>query len=427
MNSTDPVVLVIGGGARQYRGYLLSSAATRHALWSFDAAEPSWQRELLAGWTVVDALDADAVLAAAIRLADSRPVAGVLSWDEALVENTARVADALGLPGATARGARNCRDKHSTRAVLTAAGVAQPAYGFADTEPDAVRIAERIGHPVVVKPRGMGASIGVVLARNGPEVRSAFRDADGVSRQGAAPFRGGALVEEYLTGEEISVDAAVVDGEYLPMFLARKHVGMFPHFEELGHTVDPADALLADADLMHMLATAHRALGLRFGITHTEVKLTPRGPVIVEVNGRLGGDLIPYVGRLATGVDPGVAMVDVATGRHPDLTPARARVVGVRFGYPPQDCVVRSVSVPTATPGLLSAVPLVEPGTTLRLPPGGYIARHSYVICTAGSAAECATRLEASISQVHLTWRTAPPPDGAIATTCTNLVAQPAR
>jgi biotin carboxylase len=416
MNTPEPVVLLIGLGKRAYREYLLHSAAARHRLWLLDSDEPRWAGSYLAGWTRGDVLDRDLVLDAARRVADRRGVAGVLSWDELLIENTAYVADALGLPGATPAGVRGCRDKHRTRQALHGAGLPQPGFAWVTSAADAVRAAGRIGYPVVVKPRGIGASIGVVLARDEDEVRSAFHVADGVSQEAAPAYRGGALVEEYLAGEEISVDAAVFDGEYRPMFLARKDVGLFPHFEETGHTVDPADPLLRDERLVGMLAAAHRVIGLRYGVTHTEVKLTRRGPVIVEINGRLGGDLIPLLGRLATGIDAGVVAVDVATGRRPGLTPTRPgghRVVGIRFGYPSRDCEVLSVDVPPATePELLRAEALAEPGSTLRLPPNGYVARHSYVICAGHTRQECRTRLDRAIERVHLQWRPAPPPAG---------------
>lgn len=170
------------------------------------------------------------------------------------------------------------------------------------------------------------------------------------------------------------MDGAVVDGEYTPMFVARKTVGMHPYFEELGHLVSSADELLADPALRSTLARAHGAIDFRYGITHTELKLTERGPVIVEVNGRLGGDLIPLLAKFATGVDPGAAAVDVALGMRPHLPhEAEPRWVGVRFGYPKQDCVVESVSVPDSlrNNGILAADRLVEPGARLRLPPHG--------------------------------------------------------
>lgn len=417
--ANDGMVLVIGCGMQRYREYLLSSAATRRELWLFNANEPTWQRGYLAGSTVLDLYDRDAVVAAARELAVKRRVVGVLSWDETLIVTAAHVAEALGLPGPGVDGIEGCRDKHRTRRLLAAAGLPQPAFAWASSEQDAMAAAERIGYPVVVKPRGMGASIGVVLAEDEAEVRSAFHIAEDSSYDGATSYQGGALVEEYLRGQEISVDSAVVDGECLPMFLARKSVGMYPYFEELGHIVDPGDPLLSDPALLHVLRAAHEAIGLGFGITHTEVKLTERGPVIVEVNGRLGGDLIPLLGLLATGIDPGVAVVDVATGGRPDLTVDRRRPVGIRFGYPPQDCVVESVSVaePDEASGLLRTAVLADAGTELRLPPGGYLARYAYAICTGADPSAVAAALTSAIGRMRLGWRATEPRPLADATT----------
>jgi hypothetical protein len=112
----------------------------------------------------------------------------------------------------------------------------------------------------------------------------------------------------------------------LPMFLARKQVGYPPYFEELGHVVDAADPLLSDDDVLHVLRHAHSALGFTDGMTHTELKLTPAGPMIVEVNARLGGGLIPYLGMRASGMDPGLAAAAVACGQPPVLIADRQLV-----------------------------------------------------------------------------------------------------
>lgn len=405
MSLADGVVLVVGCGMRPYREYLLSSAAVRHPLWLFNASELTWQREHVRGGRVLDLLDRDAVLAAARELAATTPVLGVLSWDEALIVTTAHVAHELGVPGAGITAIEGCRDKFRSRRVLTAAGVVQPRFDFVQDETQAVAAAERIGYPVVVKPRGMGAGIGVVLASDANAVREAFHAAERSSLMGATAYQGGALVEEYLTGPEISVDGAVVDGEYTPLFVARKTVGMHPYFEEFGHVVNAADELLADPRLLATLALAHRAIEFRHGVTHTEVKLTERGPVIVEINGRLGGDLIPLLARFATGIEPGAVAVDVALGVHPEVPPGtEGRCVGVRFGYPPQDCVVESVSVPECWPGngVLAAAALAEPGTRMKLPPAEFISRYAYVICAGSNPDDCAAVLDKALSQVRL-------------------------
>ncbi|MFD5661070.1 ATP-grasp domain-containing protein [Streptomyces hirsutus] len=398
----DGVILLIGCGMRKYREYLLAGAAATHPVWLFTGEEPDWQTPYLTGHTVVDVTDRAAVSAAARELAGRVPVRGVLSWDETLIVTTAHVAEALGLPGAGVDGVEGCRDKFRSRRLLTGAGVAQPRYAWADTAEEALAAAETIGCPVVVKPRGMGASIGVVLAADAGEVAEAFRTADEAGRIGAESYRGGALVEEYLEGPEISIDAAVVDGEYHPMFVARKQIGLFPYFEEIGHHVAADDPLRTDETLLGMLRAAHRAIGYGYGITHTEVKLTARGPVIVEINGRLGGDLIPHLGQLATGIDPARAAVRAALGLRPDFSDTVHRSVGIRFNYPPEDCEVVSVTLPTEAEGLLAAEVLVEPGAELRLPPNGYIARHSYVVATGADRAETAARLDAAAARVGL-------------------------
>lgn len=412
------VLLVIGSGLRLYREYLVRSAAARARAAGLDLVlinnlRPTWQHDYFTEITVVNVFDFALLAATAREVASRRSVVGVLCWDEPLVTTAAELADEFGVPGLSLPGVRGCRDKLRTRSVLTAAGLPQPGFQLTSTVDEARAAAALIGYPVVVKPRALGASMGVVLATDETELDRAFAIASAASLVGD-DFHGTALVEGYAVGPEISVDAAVYKGEYLPMFVARKQTGPHPYFEEEGHLVDAADPLLHDEELRDVLATAHHALEIENGITHAEVRLTDRGPLIIEVNGRLGGDLIPFLGLTATGVDPGEVLVDIATGQRPDITPIRRSVAGIRFGYPAQDCVVRSVTVPTEAPGLVTAARMVEPGTSLRLPPGGYIARHSFVVCAANDPATCAERLAAASALVDVDAEPlAPPAPGA--------------
>lgn len=415
MKGTRGALLVIGSGLKLYREYLVRSAAAR--AWSaglelvlVNNLRPTWQHEYFTDITVVNVFDHGLLAAAARELAAAHLVVGVMCWDEPLVMPAAELAEEFGVPGLTIAGVHGCRDKHRTRTVLSAAGLHQPGFEMTGTVAQARAAAARIGYPVVVKPRALGASIGVVFAAGEAELDGAFRTASDASLIGDEPFRGGAIVEGYASGPEISVDAAVHKGEYLPMFVARKQTGLHPYFEEVGHVVDAADPLLHDEALMEMLDRAHRELGVENGITHAEVRLTDQGPLIIEVNGRLGGDLIPFLGKTATGIDPGEVLVDVATGRRPHLVATRQAVAGIRFGYPERDCRVRAISLPSGAPGLVLAAAMVEPGTELRLPPGGYIARHSFVICQADDPAGCAGRLETAAARVQVDTEPLPPP-----------------
>uniref|UniRef100_UPI0034E0364A ATP-grasp domain-containing protein n=1 Tax=Streptomyces flavofungini TaxID=68200 RepID=UPI0034E0364A len=408
-------VLVVGSGTQEYREYRLRSAALRADLWLLDTAAPTWQSPHLAGATEVDPTDLNALTRAARAVADQRKVLGVFCYDEALILPAAQVAEALGLPGPSVTAVRNCRDKHRTRALLRDVGLPQPRFALVADLAEAAAAAEWIGYPVVVKPRGLGASRGVALVRSADDLAGLFADARAAHYPGVPTYRAGILVEEYLEGPEISVDGVVHEGRYTPMFLARKEVGLFPYFEETGHMVSAGDPLLTDPSLRWVLAATHRALRVDDAVTHTEVRLTTRGFVVIEVNGRLGGDLIPYLGSLATGIDPGLAAADVAVRARPGLDAVRARTTGIRFLYPPEHCRVDEVAVPEpgAVPGLLRAVALAGPGDELRLPPLDYLQRYAYVLCEADTPAECAARLDAAAERVHLVGRPLPADPGA--------------
>jgi biotin carboxylase len=278
---------------------------------------------------------------------------------------------------------------------------------------EALKVAELLGYPVVLKPRAMAASLGVVRVDTPEELTERFPFVIGTTVPGAWQYDV-VLVEEYLTGPEISVDAAVYHGDVLPMFLAHKEVGYPPYFEEVGHVVDAADPLLEDPDVLRVVRDAHAALGFTDGMTHTELKLTPAGPKVVEVNARLGGDLIPYLGLRTSGMDPGLAAADVACGERPVPAPDRSLVGAVRFFYVDEDMTVGAVEVDRS--GLPDAVDrvviLAEPGDKVSPPPKGTLwGRVAYATAVAETAAECADALDAV--EAALTIRPAEPARGA--------------
>lgn len=133
----------------------------------------------------------------------------------------------------------------------------------------------------------------------------------------------GLLLEEPLTGYRISVETAVHGGEMFPLCLARS--------VESGHYVHADDPLLHDPELIRLLHDAHRALGFADSMTHTEIMMTDEGPKIIEVNAWLGGDLVPYLGWQATGVDIALVAAAVACGRLPPVSASLKRVAAIRF------------------------------------------------------------------------------------------------
>ena len=369
-----PHLLLISTGDRLFREYLLGSICRQYRIHLFLAAPPQWETGYVDAVTVLaDTMDAAEMTAAARALDGRDPIDGVLCWDEARVLAAAEVAQALGLPGGDPQMVLRCRDKRQTRESLDAAGVPQPRSVPVQTVDQAVRAASEIGYPVVLKPRALAASLGVVLVADERELRGRFSFARDTTVPGALSYDVGVLVEEFAAGPEISVDCVVFQGEVMPMFLAHKEVGYPPYFEEVGHLVDGADPLLADPGFRQLVEQAHKALGFTDGVTHSEFRLTPTGPKLIEVNARLGGDLIPYLGLRATGIDPGLAAAAVACGRRPELVTGGSRFGAVRFCYVEHEMTIADIEFDSARlpAGVDLAVVRAQPGSvTLRRPPG---------------------------------------------------------
>lgn len=408
------LLVLITTGPRLYREYLLRSIAGRYPVHLITTTEPTWETPYLDGFTVLPRIDAGTAVATVRELAAHRTVAGVLTWNESHTVHAALAARAIGRPGPLPTAALRCRDKFGTRTALAAHGVPQPRFELVADVHQAEVAAKRLGYPVVLKPRAGVASEGVVRVDDVEQLADHFEASRGRPADDVPVFVEAVLVEEYLQAPEISVDCIVRHGRVTPIFLARKEIGFAPFFEETGHLVDGADPLPADPGLLDVLRRTHAALEYTDGWTHTELKLTATGPAVIEVNGRLGGDLIPYLGLLATGIDPGLVAAAVAAGQAPPLTPSRASVAGIRFFYPPwPDAVVRSVTFAPGEqlPEVDLMLPLVEGGDVISPPGKGLMdGRIALATAVAGTAAACTAALDRAEATLDCHW--APRPEG---------------
>ena len=395
-----PLVVVFRTGMASLREYLVRSIAREYRVHMVVGADLDWELAYITGHTTLESSADPRVVLDAVRAVDAREhVSGVVCWDEARIAQTAVVTTEMGLPGPTPDVIAGCRDKWLTRQRLGAGGVPQPRSMRVGDPGSALAAAAELGYPVILKPSDLSSSMGVVRVDDPDDLTAHFGYAYGV--QGGLPgYQAQVLLEEYVDGLEISIDAAVYRGRVVPLVLARKELGYPPYCVEVGHTVHAGDPLRDDPELLALLEDAHKALGFTDGITHTEIKLSPDGPKVIEVNGRLGGGMIPYLGLLATGVDTGLAAADVACGREPRTAPDQALVAGIRFFFVAEDeTLISSIAFDrdALPPQIDSTAIFVEPGDVRSRPPHGTIeARIAYAIAVADDADGCARALDAA-------------------------------
>jgi len=154
--------------------------------------------------------------------------------------------------------------------------------------------------------------------------------------------------------------------------------------------------LLEMGRLAQRLAAGHTA--------HTEIRLTPDGRVIIEVNGRLAGDFVPHLAKLATGLDGATIAARVDCGEPPLVERAVRCSTAHQIVYADQGGTFNAVTLPSRDhhPNLVATGTLLPAGTAVALPPRGYMARLGYAIVTAPSADECDASLVAAVGSMSV-------------------------
>ncbi|HVG07841.1 MAG TPA: ATP-grasp domain-containing protein [Thermoanaerobaculia bacterium] len=285
---------------------------------------------------VLDTNDVDAVAASVAGIRKQRGLDAILTFSEFYVATVAEVAQRYGYRYLSPAAARACRNKFETRKALRAAGLAVPEFRLAASEEEACRAAREVAYPCVVKPPADSSSKGVRLVRDGEELLDHFRQlhAWGSNDRGQR-LSGEVLIESLLTGPEVSVETVTLSpGDVRVIGITAKHLSPPPLFVEVGHDFPAAPAALGEeeaAAIHGMVLAALAAVGFDFGPAHTEIRLTPAGPVVVEINPRLAGGMIPELVRHALGIDLLTAFLNQLDGQPVDLAPLRAEWASIRF------------------------------------------------------------------------------------------------
>ena len=393
--------------ARGLRPVLLSSRPERYPWVAEDGVDVAF----------TDTTDAAAVRDAACAAAAGAPLAGLVTSSEYFVAVAARAATVLGLPAPDPAAVECCRDKRRQRQALHEAGVPVPAFAAAASPQEAARAALAIGFPVVVKPADGTGSRGVRLCVGPAEVAKHTARLLGQRRdERGRPTIPAVLVEEYIAGPEVSVETFGTE----IVGVTAKHLGPTPWFVEHGHDF-PAD--LEDTARDPCLSATGRgqgpygatgatgcakaaieAIGLGFGPAHTEIRLGPQGPVVIEVNARLAGGRIPTLIRIATGIDLVGATVDAAIGAGRPLPEPGPGHASIRFLVASQRGRVRrtgGVAEAAAILGVVDVAIAASRGQRVG-GTGSFLDRVGHVITAAPTASAARAAADTALSLLEL-------------------------
>lgn len=303
----------------------------------------------------------------------------------------------LGFVGITPEVAVKATDKAEMIRAFRQRGVPHPWYYVVENG-DIGAVRSKLTYPCICKPTDNSASRGVVVVEDEAQLLEAVRYSSENGRSGTV------IVEELLVGSEISVEAFAVKGQVHVLAITDKITTGSPHFVEMGHNQPSRFTGETKAQIEAAAAAAMKAVGIENGPAHVEMMVTSRGPVLIELGARLGGDFITTdLVPLSTGIDMLGATIRLACGEDVDVSVKAPKACTIRY-FKTDYGVIRGVEgIPEAMalPGVIRADMLKQTGE--EAPPiSNSLDRVGYVIAQADTVEQAALACEKAMEVIYV-------------------------
>jgi biotin carboxylase len=284
--------------------------------------------------------------AIAVKFDDSEPLDavngsrfdGVAAVGDKPALLAARAAEMMGVPFHPAEAARRCSDKFLARYAFRDAGMLVPSFFRSSFSEDAEAVAQRAEYPCVLKPLGLSASRGVIRADGAGEFVAAF---ERIRRMGERELQ----VERYIPGREFAIEGLMTNGEFRALAIFDKpDLLEGPFFEETIYVTPSREPEATQQKLIDAAAQAARALGLRHGPVHAEMRYNNEGAWMLEAHARPIGGLCAKALRFEHGVPLEEVIVRHAIGEDASAMRLEEAASGVMMIPIPKGGVYRSVA-----------------------------------------------------------------------------------
>ena len=233
-------------------------------------------------------------------------VHGVYSSSDYFIETASWLAKMLKLPGTRSQTVKICRNKNQFYEAISAGEFNIPQTTCFSDESAAIASAT-LSFPVVIKPSNASGSVGVKLCQKEEDAKKHIQFLYENSHE--------VVIQEYVEGDEFSVEVCTFRGQNYILGITKKYLSEFPYFIETGHDFP---AILTKDNENNIKETVNRLLSFLnfdFGFCHIELKIKKEKIVIIEVNPRLAGGMIPVLIQTAAGLDVLGLLLDIYAGK----------------------------------------------------------------------------------------------------------------
>ncbi len=219
------------------------------------------------------------------------------------------IANSLNLIGNSIASSLVCTNKNKMKDSFKKSGLPIANYIEISESEDLINVQE-LNYPLIVKPSDRSGSLGVTKITEEGNLLQAFEIAH------AHSFNKTVIIEEFIVGKEISVEAISYKGQHNILAYTDKITSGSPHFVELEHHQPSTITIEMKQSIVELLNKAFNSIGIENGASHSEFIIDKNNNLFLnEIGARMGGDFIgSHLVELSTGFDYLKAVIDVSLG-----------------------------------------------------------------------------------------------------------------
>ncbi|MBK3866156.1 ATP-grasp domain-containing protein [Pseudomonas stutzeri] len=175
-------------------------------------------------------------------------------------------------------------NKVRMKKLLTDSRLPTARYISVMSSEQSIALRDELTFPLVVKPSQSSAGRGVKLVNFIRDLEVSVAEAQAISKDGCA------LVEEFIPGDQYSVETISCEGNHYVLGITREYFGPPPFFAET-QQMFPADLdSVLESRIKDLILTTLDFFEIQYGACHVELRVAPWGGLyIIEIASRIGG------------------------------------------------------------------------------------------------------------------------------------------
>jgi len=324
------------------------------------------------------------IVAATVQFAQTQGATSVITFNETDITIVGAANAQLGITWDSESAASISRDKALQRSFLQTHAIPSVWYYPVTDISKALDKATEHGFPLIVKPTRAASSLNVELVRDTERLRVALEAIRELADSGRGNYYNGisndwAVLEEYLPGEEVTLDAIVLNGQFILGGIHNKLTTSGPFFEEDLYTL-PFAQPEREQELAQIASAITHHLDINTTLFNVELREDANGNFrVVEFSTRISGghvyrhikdvyciDLVRMFVRAACGESPEHILAQENLKEAPRMTIC-AKVI-----YATGRILRNSIGNAIYSPHFRAYYPLAEPGTFVACAPHGF-------------------------------------------------------